>query len=171
VHGIEVVRFAAGDAATEPYRRRRRDRRARPAAGHPHAPTACRCCSAPRTAAKSAPRTPAGRACPRACSKPRCGRCARRRRAAGLDRPGAGPQRYEVGENVHAAFVGRDAGAAAHFVPTRPGHWLADLPALRAGASPRPAFSAYSAAASARSRIPGAGISIAATARPGAWPA
>jgi YfiH family protein len=44
--------------------------------------------------------------------------------------PGAGPTRYEVGENVHAAFVGRDAGAAAHFVPTRPGHWLADLPAL-----------------------------------------
>jgi YfiH family protein len=44
--------------------------------------------------------------------------------------PGAGPQRYEVGENVYAAFVDRDAGASAHFVPTRPGHWLADLPAL-----------------------------------------
>jgi len=44
--------------------------------------------------------------------------------------PGAGPQRYEVGENVYAAFVGPDAGAAVHFSPTRPGHWLADLPAL-----------------------------------------
>jgi YfiH family protein len=44
--------------------------------------------------------------------------------------PGAGPARYEVGENVRAAFVDRDAGAAAHFSPTRPGHWLADLPAL-----------------------------------------
>jgi YfiH family protein len=44
--------------------------------------------------------------------------------------PGAGPARYEVGENVHAAFVERDAGAAVHFAPTRPGHWLADLPAL-----------------------------------------
>ena len=44
--------------------------------------------------------------------------------------PGAGPARYEVGENVYAAFVGPDAGAAGHFVPTRPGHWLADLPAL-----------------------------------------
>jgi len=44
--------------------------------------------------------------------------------------PGAGPQRYEVGENVFAAFVDPDAGAAAHFTPTRPGHWLADLPAL-----------------------------------------
>jgi YfiH family protein len=44
--------------------------------------------------------------------------------------PGAGPQRYEVGENVRAAFVDGDPGAAAHFVPTRPGHWLADLPAL-----------------------------------------
>jgi YfiH family protein len=44
--------------------------------------------------------------------------------------PGAGPQRYEVGENVYAAFVGGDAGAAAAFAPTRPGHWLADLPSL-----------------------------------------
>jgi YfiH family protein len=44
--------------------------------------------------------------------------------------PGAGPMRYEVGENVHAAFVEREPGDAAHFSPTRPGHWLADLPAL-----------------------------------------
>jgi YfiH family protein len=44
--------------------------------------------------------------------------------------PAAGPQRYEVGENVFDAFVSQDAGAAAAFAPTRPGHWLADLPAL-----------------------------------------
>jgi YfiH family protein len=44
--------------------------------------------------------------------------------------PGAGPTRYEVGENVHAAFLGHDAGAGVHFTPTRPGHWLADLSAL-----------------------------------------
>ena len=44
--------------------------------------------------------------------------------------PGAGPERYEVGENVHAAFVGPDAGTARFFSPTRPGHWLADLPAI-----------------------------------------
>ena len=44
--------------------------------------------------------------------------------------PAAGPQRYEVGENVFDAFVAQDAGAAAAFAPTRPGHWLADLPAL-----------------------------------------
>lgn len=44
--------------------------------------------------------------------------------------PAAGPRRYEVGENVFDAFVSQDAGAAAAFVPTRPGHWLADLPAL-----------------------------------------
>ena len=44
--------------------------------------------------------------------------------------PGAGPQRYEIGENVHEAFVGADAGTAACFVPTRPGHWLVDLPAI-----------------------------------------
>lgn len=44
--------------------------------------------------------------------------------------PAAGPQRYEIGTDVHAAFVAADAGAAAAFVPTRPGHWLVDLYAL-----------------------------------------
>jgi YfiH family protein len=44
--------------------------------------------------------------------------------------PGAGPRRYEVGENVYAAFVGPDAESSRYFAPTRPGHWLADLPGL-----------------------------------------
>jgi YfiH family protein len=44
--------------------------------------------------------------------------------------PGAGLQRYEVGENVYAAFVGPDAETARFFAPTRPGHWLADLPGI-----------------------------------------
>jgi len=44
--------------------------------------------------------------------------------------PCAGPAHYEVGRNVFDAFVERDPGAAAAFAPTRPGHWLADLPAL-----------------------------------------
>lgn len=44
--------------------------------------------------------------------------------------PAAGPQRYEIGEEVYRAFVGRDAAAAAAFVPTRPGHWRVDLYAL-----------------------------------------
>jgi purine-nucleoside/S-methyl-5'-thioadenosine phosphorylase / adenosine deaminase len=44
--------------------------------------------------------------------------------------PAAGPQRYEVGGDVFEVFVSADAGAASAFVPTRPGHWLADLPAL-----------------------------------------
>ena len=44
--------------------------------------------------------------------------------------PCAGPSRYEVGRNVFEAFVDPDPGAAAAFAPTRPGHWLADLPAL-----------------------------------------
>ena len=44
--------------------------------------------------------------------------------------PAAGPRRYEVGENVFAAFVGPDAESARYFAPTRPGHWLADLPGL-----------------------------------------
>ena len=44
--------------------------------------------------------------------------------------PAAGPQAYEVGEEVRAAFVGADAATAATFVATRPGHWLCDLYAL-----------------------------------------
>ncbi len=44
--------------------------------------------------------------------------------------PAAGPQAYEVGEEVRAAFVDRNAGAAEVFVATRPGHWLCDLCAL-----------------------------------------
>lgn len=44
--------------------------------------------------------------------------------------PAAGPQHYEVGADVFELFVSADAGAASAFVPTRPGHWLADLPAL-----------------------------------------
>jgi len=44
--------------------------------------------------------------------------------------PAAGPQAYEVGGEVLAAFTARDPCAAAAFVPTRPGHWRADLYAL-----------------------------------------
>ena len=44
--------------------------------------------------------------------------------------PAAGPSRYEVGRDVFDAFVSQDAGAASCFVPSREGHWLADLPAL-----------------------------------------
>lgn len=44
--------------------------------------------------------------------------------------PAAGPDRYEVGEEVRQAFVSSDATADTAFVPTRPGHHLADLYAL-----------------------------------------
>ena len=44
--------------------------------------------------------------------------------------PAAGPSAYEVGEEVFAAFAGRDAGCADAFVATRPGHWHVDLYAL-----------------------------------------
>ncbi len=44
--------------------------------------------------------------------------------------PAIGPQAYEVGEDVHAAYLERDASAAAAFTPTRPGHWLLDLYAV-----------------------------------------
>ncbi len=44
--------------------------------------------------------------------------------------PAAGPQAYEVGDEVRAAFVDSDPHATSAFVPTRIGHWLCDLYAL-----------------------------------------
>jgi polyphenol oxidase len=44
--------------------------------------------------------------------------------------PAIGPGAYEVGEEVRAAFVDREARAAAAFRPTRPGHWNLDLYAV-----------------------------------------
>lgn len=44
--------------------------------------------------------------------------------------PAAGPDRYEVGEEVRQAFLASDGGAMQAFVPTRPGHYLIDLYAL-----------------------------------------
>ena len=44
--------------------------------------------------------------------------------------PAAGPQAYEIGEEVFDAFVARDPRAGAAFAPTRPGHWKVDLYAL-----------------------------------------
>lgn len=41
--------------------------------------------------------------------------------------PAIGPAAYEVGEEVRAAFLARDAALAAAFAPNRPGHWLLDL--------------------------------------------
>lgn len=41
--------------------------------------------------------------------------------------PAIGPLAYEVGEEVRAAFVDRDARAAAAFRPARPAHWHLDL--------------------------------------------
>ncbi|MCK7593315.1 peptidoglycan editing factor PgeF [Pseudomarimonas salicorniae] len=44
--------------------------------------------------------------------------------------PAAGPQRYEVGAEVREAFTAASSEAEAAFAPTRPGHWLCDLPRL-----------------------------------------
>ena len=44
--------------------------------------------------------------------------------------PAIGPAAFEVGDEVRACFVQADPDAAACFVATRPGHWLADLAAL-----------------------------------------
>jgi YfiH family protein len=41
-----------------------------------------------------------------------------------------GPQAFEVGDEVRAAFVARHPEAAAAFVPHAPGKWLADIYAL-----------------------------------------
>lgn len=44
--------------------------------------------------------------------------------------PAIGPEAYEIGEEVRAAFMDRDSHAAAAFRPTRPGHWHLDLYAI-----------------------------------------
>lgn len=44
--------------------------------------------------------------------------------------PVIGPQAFEVGEDVHAAFCAEDHAAETAFAPLGPGKWLADLPAL-----------------------------------------
>ena len=44
--------------------------------------------------------------------------------------PCIGPEAFEVGADVKAAFEQRDAGAAALFKPHTPGKFLADLPGL-----------------------------------------
>ena len=44
--------------------------------------------------------------------------------------PCIGAASYEVGSEVRDAFMDRDEGAGVCFIPTRPGHWLCDLPAL-----------------------------------------
>jgi YfiH family protein len=44
--------------------------------------------------------------------------------------PCIGPEAFEVGPEVKAAFEAGDAAAAAWFKPYREGKWLADLPAL-----------------------------------------
>lgn len=41
--------------------------------------------------------------------------------------PAIGARSYEVGDEVRAAFLGTDEGAAEAFASTRPGHWLCDL--------------------------------------------
>lgn len=41
--------------------------------------------------------------------------------------PAIGPARFEVGDEVRAAFLADDAGAAAAFVAHAPGKWLADI--------------------------------------------
>lgn len=44
--------------------------------------------------------------------------------------PAAGPQQYEIGEEVYDAFVSREWVAGSAFVSTRPHHWRVDLYAL-----------------------------------------
>ena len=44
--------------------------------------------------------------------------------------PGISQAHFEIGTDVHDAFVGADTGAAAYFRANRPQHWLCDLGGL-----------------------------------------
>jgi copper oxidase (laccase) domain-containing protein len=46
---------------------------------------------------------------------------------AGLAGPAIGPEAFEVGDEVRAAFLALDAGNAACFRPSPAGRWLADI--------------------------------------------
>ncbi len=47
--------------------------------------------------------------------------------------PAIGPRRFEVGAEVRAAFIARDAAAAAAFTPGEGGRWWADIYRLATG--------------------------------------
>ena len=66
--------------------------------------------------------------------------------------PAIGPADYEVGEEVRAAFLQRDARAEIAFTPRRPGHWRLDLYAV----------ARQRLAASGVARVSGGGFSTAA---------
>ena len=66
--------------------------------------------------------------------------------------PAIGPAEYEVGEEVRAAFLLRDARTESAFTPTRPGHWRLDLYAV----------ARQRLAASGVARVSGGGYSTAA---------
>lgn len=66
--------------------------------------------------------------------------------------PAIGPADYEVGEEVRAAFLQRDARAGSAFTPARPGHWRLDLYAV----------ARQRLAASGVARVSGGGFSTAA---------
>ena len=68
--------------------------------------------------------------------------------------PAIGPADYEVGEEVRAAFLQRDASAESAFTPARPGHWRLDLYAV----------ARQRLAASGVARVSGGGFSTAADA-------
>lgn len=44
--------------------------------------------------------------------------------------PAIGPEVYEIGAEVRATFLARDARSESAFAPTRPGHWNLDLYAV-----------------------------------------
>ena len=44
--------------------------------------------------------------------------------------PAIGPEVYEIGEEVRAAFLQRNGKSESAFTPTRPGHWRLDLYAV-----------------------------------------
>jgi hypothetical protein len=86
--------------------------------------------------------------------------------------PAAGPQAYEIGEEVHAAFVGHSPVAESAFTATRLGHWRWTCTRWRGSGWWRQGCcrSASTAAACAPSPTRPGSSRIAAIAAAGAWP-
>jgi hypothetical protein len=130
VHGVQVQRFDDGAAAVDEPEADAAVTATPGRCWRSSPPTACRCCSLPRTAARSARRTPAGAVLPGRAGEHRGGDADTRRSVAGVAWAGRGTAALRDRRRGVRRLRRARLGAGAAFVTTRPHHWRVDLYAL-----------------------------------------